>query len=998
TYGYADPEYAWTGHLRTDCDVWSYGVFLYVLITGKPPISLNLPKNEQHLLEWVKPFLRHGKFKLIVDPRIKGQFPLQSAKELATIAENCLLRNRNMRPKMNHVLNKLNELITDSLLETIPPFVPVVARERATDGWKVSHEQQSSMIVKVKRGESAPSQASTVVVDRELSPTVIGIFSSGGSGWAKNGLRGVSLFKLNIRGSKIGEGGFGRVYKGVVKSLDDPDVDVHVAVKYGDGLLQGRKEWLTEIHILGEIKHPNLVKLLGYCEEKGESGTKLFLVYEYMPNGSLRDHLSSSSKEPLPWTTRLKVAHDAACGLTYLHEDMKFQVILRDFKSSNILLDEEWNTKLSDFGVARKGPEGGLTHISTNFAGTREYAAPEYLAVGHLTSKSDVWSYGVFLYELITGRRPLDRKRPQEEQKLLEWVIPYMDTEKFRQIIDPRLEGKYSLKAAQKLAYVASLCLSKDPKSRPKMSDVLEKVSKLIRVTPQESTPAPNGKKEWLTEIDILGKVKHPNLVTLLGYCEEQGELGTKLFLVYEYMPNRSLRDYLSSTSKEPLPWTTRLKVAHDAACGLTYLHEDMNFQVILRDFKSSNILLDDQLNAKLSDFGVARKGPEEGLTHISTDYLAVGHLTSKSDVWSYGVFLYELITGRRPLDRKRPQEEQKLLEWVTPYTDTEKFVQIIDPKLEGKYSLKAVQKLSYIANLCLSKDPKLRPKMSEVLEKWVTEVNVLGVVEHPHLVKLIGYCAEDDERGIQRLLVYEYMPNRSVEDHLSSRSGTPLSWTMRLKVAQDAAHFKSSNILLDENWIGKLSDFGMARLGPQEGLTHVSTAVVGTMGYAAPEYIQTGHLTSKSDVWSYGVFLYELITGRSPLDKNRPKNEQKLLEWVKPYLDSKKFRLIIDSRLEGKYSLKSAQKLSIIANKCLSRNAKSRPKMSEVLEMVNQLIGGPSQATGPAPHRSSAPVVAMEPKTAFAGPSRGQKMAAVAVTDTRTRVEKGSHLDDHSA
>ncbi|KAJ0735961.1 putative protein kinase RLK-Pelle-RLCK-VIIa-2 family [Helianthus annuus] len=293
------------------------------------------------------------------------------------------------------------------------------------------------------------------------------------------------------KGSKIGEGGFGRVYKGVVKSLEYPGSEIQVAVKYGDGLLQGRKEWLTEINILGEVKHPNLVKLVGYCEEEGELGTKLFLVYEYMPNGSLRDRLSSRSKEPLPWTTRLKVAHDAACGLTYLHEDMKFQVILRDFKSSNILLDEHWNAKLSDFGVARKGPEEGLTHISTNFAGTREYAAPEYLAVGHLTSKSDVWSYGVFLYELITGRRPLDRKRPQEEQKLLEWVIPYTDTEKFMQIIDPRLEGKYSLKAAQKLSYVANLCLSKDPKSRPKMSEVLEMVSKLIKVPSQATVPTP---------------------------------------------------------------------------------------------------------------------------------------------------------------------------------------------------------------------------------------------------------------------------------------------------------------------------------------------------------------------------------------------------------------------------------------------------------------------------------------------------------------------------
>ena len=120
-------------------------------------------------------------------------------------------------------------------------------------------------------------------------------------------------------------------------------------------------------------------------------------------------------------------------------------------------------------------------------------------------------------------------------------------------------------------------------------------------------------------------------------------------------------------------------------------------------------------------------------------------------------------------------------------------------------------------------------------------------------------------------------------------------------------------------------------------------------MGYAAPEYIQTGRLTSKNDVWSYGVFLYELITGRRPIDKNRPKGEQKLLEWIRPHLtDTKKFRLIVDPRLEGKYSLKSVQKLSIIANRCLTRLPKNRPKMSEVLEMVNKVAEGLSEMGSP--------------------------------------------------
>ncbi|KDP20484.1 hypothetical protein JCGZ_05337 [Jatropha curcas] len=258
--------------------------------------------------------------------------------------------------------------------------------------------------------------------------------------------------------------------------------------------------------------------------------------------------------------------------------------------------------------------------------------------------------------------------------------------------------------------------------------------------------------------------------------------------------------------------------------------------------------------------------------------------------------------------------------------------------------------------------------------KEWVTEVNVLGVVEHQNLVKLVGYCAEDDERGIQRLLVYEYMPNRSVQDHLASRFQTPLPWAARIKIAQDAARglaylhegmdfqiifrdFKSSNILLDDKWNAKLSDFGLARLGPSDGLSHISTAVVGTIGYAAPEYIQTGRLTSKSDVWGYGVFLYELITGRRPLDRNRPKDEQKLLEWVRPHLsDVKKFRLILDPRLDGKYHLKSAQKLAAVANRCLVRQAKSRPKMSEVLEMVNKIVDATDMGSPLLPMKSLAP------------------------------------------
>lgn len=295
------------------------------------------------------------------------------------------------------------------------------------------------------------------------------------------------------RSVRIGEGGFGCVYKGMIKSLEDSSVKVDVAVKQlGKRGLQGHKEWVTEVSVLGVVEHPNLVKLLGYCADDDERGIQRLLIYEYMPNGSVEDHLSSRSRTLLPWAMRLRIARDAARGLTYLHEEMDFQIIFRDFKSSNILLDDQWNAKLSDFGLARLGPPDGLTHVSTAIVGTLGYAAPEYIRTGRLTSKNDVFSYGVFLYELITGRRPIDKNRPKSEQRLLDWVRPYLsDLKKFELIVDPRLGKNYPLKSVHKLSQVANKCLVRQPKSRPKMSDVLDMVNHIVGASAELAVPLP---------------------------------------------------------------------------------------------------------------------------------------------------------------------------------------------------------------------------------------------------------------------------------------------------------------------------------------------------------------------------------------------------------------------------------------------------------------------------------------------------------------------------
>ncbi|XP_039051112.1 serine/threonine-protein kinase RIPK-like [Hibiscus syriacus] len=193
-----------------------------------------------------------------------------------------------------------------------------------------------------------------------------------------------------------------------------------------------------------------------------------------MPRGSLENQLFRKYSATLPWSTRMKIALGAAKGLAFLHEADKL-VIFRDFKSSNILLDYDYNCKLSDFGLAKDGPGCGETHVTTRVMGTQGYAAPEYIMTGHLTTMSDVYSFGVVLLELLMGKRSVDNSRPGREQSLVEWARPLLrDSMKVDRLIDARLEGQFSNKGAPKVAALAYKCLSHQPKPRPGMGDVVK--------------------------------------------------------------------------------------------------------------------------------------------------------------------------------------------------------------------------------------------------------------------------------------------------------------------------------------------------------------------------------------------------------------------------------------------------------------------------------------------------------------------------------------------
>lgn len=270
----------------------------------------------------------------------------------------------------------------------------------------------------------------------------------------------------------LGEGGFGVVYKGFIdKNVRPGFKTMQVAIKElnREGF-QGDREWLAEVNYLGHLSHPNLVKLIGYCCEDEHR----MLVYEYMESGSLEKHLFRRVGSSLSWARRMKIALHAAKGLAFLH-GAETPIIYRDFKTSNILLDADFNAKLSDFGLAKEGPMGDQTHVSTRVMGTYGYAAPEYVMTGHLTARSDVYGFGVVLLEMLIGRRVMDKTRPSREHNLVEWSRPLLNhNKKLFKILDPRMEGQYSTKTAMKVASLTYQCLSQNPKGRPLMSQVVE--------------------------------------------------------------------------------------------------------------------------------------------------------------------------------------------------------------------------------------------------------------------------------------------------------------------------------------------------------------------------------------------------------------------------------------------------------------------------------------------------------------------------------------------
>ncbi|XP_062206874.1 proline-rich receptor-like protein kinase PERK1 isoform X3 [Phragmites australis] len=267
-------------------------------------------------------------------------------------------------------------------------------------------------------------------------------------------------------GNLLGQGGFGHVYRGTVGGQE-------VAIKKlraGSG--QGDREFRAEVEIISRVHHKNLVSLVGYCIH----GEQRLLVYEYVPNKTLEFHLHGSGRPTLDWPRRWKVAVGSAKGLAYLHEDCHPKIIHRDIKAANILLDYNYEPKVADFGLAKyQGAE--TTAISTRVMGTFGYLAPEYAATGKVTDRSDVFSFGVMLLELITGRKPIMQSSDYQPETLVSWARPLLtkavEEENYDELIDPKLETAYDAYDMARLVACAAAAVRQTARSRPRMSQIV---------------------------------------------------------------------------------------------------------------------------------------------------------------------------------------------------------------------------------------------------------------------------------------------------------------------------------------------------------------------------------------------------------------------------------------------------------------------------------------------------------------------------------------------
>ncbi|PWA83408.1 protein kinase-like domain, Phloem protein 2-like protein [Artemisia annua] len=797
TSNYIDPMYLKTTIFTPKCDVYSFGVIMFEVLCGRKRMIIG--GDVQLLAEKAKHYYQEGRLDEMIDPNLRKQMDSKSLTIFSETAYNCLKEERQQRPTMDQVVKDIEEALELQ--------------------WK-----RENMKISADEGISSNRLKRQDLERLRIQPGDLKLATD----------------NFNKRYC-IGSGGYGMVYKADLNLIDLqnlssmerknkdvlPKKRTTVAIKQifnrQDEL--GKQGFLGEIELLTSCKHPNVVSLLGFSSKDRE----MFLVYEFLVNGSLDDYLGSTEKKiNLTWNQRIQICLDIAEGLKYLHTNMegKPRIIHRDIKSANVLLDENWNAKIADFGLSKFHPanQPASTILTNIVAGTEVYLDPEYSTTGKYKRESDIYSFGVVLFEILSGRLAYDSVYLTENSKGLAPIARRRFNEgTLKELIDNKMmeedgERMFTLnrgpnqESFNTFSKIAYQCLAETQAKRPSIEVIIEELynalkfqgettvlsrfqlSDIVRATenfaekyrigsdahgmvykadldqlqnktsPSKGTnngdqprkresvaikcisSTENGQEEerFFAEIEMRTSYKHPNIVSLLGFCDE----GSPMILVYEHAYNRSLDDYLRGNAR--LTWVQRLHMCLDIARGLDHIHTKMeNKQRIIHgDIKSANIMLSKNLVAKIAYFGISKSHPrnQEASTPITNDnidtkvywdpeYEKTGKLKIESDIYSFGVVLFEIFCGRLANDPIYYKTDKGLAPMVRRSFNDGTIKKMIDPKLldvtdedistssEG-LDQDSVDTFLKTAYQCLGETQAERPKMKTVIEELVKAIN----------------------------------------------------------------------------------------------------------------------------------------------------------------------------------------------------------------------------------------------------------------------------------